>query len=405
MRDDDRTVIVGGGLGGLRTAERLRRRGHRGPVTLLAAEPHLPYDRPPLSKAALTAEQEPEGPPLLKDRDACAGLDLDVRTGVRATALDTAHRRIVLDGGGTLGYDRLVIATGVRPRELPALAGLEGVHTLRTWDDCLRLRAGLRAARTVAVVGGGVLGCEIAAAARTLGLEVTLIELAEQPLAAVLGGRIGGIVADLHRAGGVKVRCGARVERAVRSGVVLDDGSHVDADLVVAAAGSVPNTEWLAGSGLVLDDGVLCDRTGRAEGAEDVFAVGDVARMPHPYREGTVRFEHWTSAGDGAALVARNLLAPPGERAAPSEVPYFWTDQYDTKIQCLGLPDPGDEPALAAGSPESGRLLAFYSRDGRVTGGVAFGMPAALARCRKAIAERVPLADLLGSAPWERRSL
>ncbi|MFD0688617.1 NAD(P)/FAD-dependent oxidoreductase [Actinomadura fibrosa] len=398
-------VIVGAGLGGLRTAERLRRLGHAGPITLVGDEPHRPYDRPPLSKGLLTQPEDPaEAAPLRTAPYADLGIDL--RLGVRAAALDIAGRRLVLDGGGELRYRKLVIATGLRPRMIGALAaGRAGVHTLRSFEDLLSLRAGLRGARRVTVVGGGVLGCEIAASARTRGAEVTLVETLEQPMLGALGAQVGELVAGLHRDRGVRVLTSTRIRGLdVLDGVkrvVLEDGSALPSDLVVAAVGAVPNTQWLEGSGLELADGVVCDRMGRTS-AEDVWAVGDVARMPHPYGAGTVRLEHWTSTADGAALVARNLLAAHGEAQEATEVPYFWSDQYEVKIQCLGLPSADDTLTVAAGAPASHRFLGLYSREGRVTGAVAMNMPAAVARTRAAIASRTTLDELLDQAPWDR---
>ncbi|MWA03629.1 NAD(P)/FAD-dependent oxidoreductase [Actinomadura sp. LD22] len=389
-------MIVGAVLGGLRTAERLRRLGYDGPLTLIGAEAHEPYDRPPLSKSLLVQEDDPErGVPL---RTApYADLALDMRLGVRVTGLDTARKTVVLDGGRTLDYGRLVIATGLRARTLPALAG---AHVLRSLDDCMALRAGMRGARHVTVVGGGVLGCEIAAAARAGGTEVTLVELLDRPMAQALGPHAGEVVAALHRDRGVVVRCGRRVAGAAGGRVRLDDGSVLPPGPVVAAVGAVPDTGWLDGSGVRLADGVVCDRTGRTS-APDAWAVGDVARIPDP-RHGTVRLEHWTNAADTAALVAHNLLAPPGERREPAGAPYFWSDQYDVKIQCLGLPRPDDDFTIAAGDPGEFRFLGLYSDRGTVTGAVAFGMPGPLARCRAAVAAGASVTDLLSSAPWNR---
>ncbi|GAA3742202.1 NADPH-dependent 2,4-dienoyl-CoA reductase/sulfur reductase-like enzyme [Spinactinospora alkalitolerans] len=401
----DTIVIVGGGLSGLRTAEKLRRLGHEGPVTLVGAESRLPYDRPPLSKTLLTQEAEPAEAALLRPAERYAELGIDVRTSARAVSLDAENRRVALDTGESIAFDRLVIATGVRARTIGAFGSLGGVHTLRTWEDCLALRAATRSAAHLTVVGAGVLGCEVAASARALGLDVALVESLGQPLARVLGAAVGESVASLHRDAGVRLHCAAGVtsaegeERVER--VVLTDGGAIDTDAVVVAVGSVPDTEWLEGSGIALDDGVLCDRTGRTS-IEEVFAVGDVARMPHPHGNGTVRFEHWSGAGDTASLVAANLLADPADRRPLSEVPYFWSDQYGARIQCLGTPDPDDALTVVDGALEAGRFLALYSGDGLVTGAVAIGMPAALARCRTGVGARTPLAELVALAPWER---
>ena len=382
-----RIVIVGGGLAGLRTAERLRRAGHDGAVTLVGAEPHAPYDRPPLSKTLLTQEPEPPAPPYLRAADG-----VETLAGVHATALDPDGHTLALDDGTSLPYDRLVIATGARPRRLAAFDGRRGVHLLRTWPDCLALRTALREAKRVTVIGAGVLGCEVAASARMLGRDVTLVELLSSPLAAVLGDAIGAVVAALHRARGVELRCSTRVDRLDGADgrverVVLADGEVLDTDLVVVAAGAVPNTEWL-GEAVDVADGVVCDRTG-ATSAEDVFAAGDVARMPHPWADGTVRLEHWTSAGDTAALVARNLLAAPADRAELTAVPYFWTDQYQAKLQVIGLPDPTDELTVTEGTLDDGRFVAHYTRDGLLTGAVTIGRPAALAPYRKLVGTRL----------------
>ncbi|MCP9977475.1 NAD(P)/FAD-dependent oxidoreductase [Actinomadura madurae] len=240
-------VIVGAGLSGLRTAERLRRLGHDGPLTLVGDEPHPPYDRPPLSKGLLTQVDEPAAAVPLRTAP-YADLGIDLRLGVRATALDTSGNRLVLAGGEELYYGRLVIATGLRPRVLPALtAGPAGVHTLRSFDDLLSLRAGLRGARRVTVAGAGVLGCEIAAAARARGAEVTLVEALEQPMLGALGARVGEFVAALHRARGVRMLCSTRIrglegrDRVER--VVLEDGSVLPTDLVVAAAAPSPRPD------------------------------------------------------------------------------------------------------------------------------------------------------------------
>jgi 3-phenylpropionate/trans-cinnamate dioxygenase ferredoxin reductase component len=374
-----RVVIVGGGLAGSRTAERLRRAGYDGELTLVGGEEHAAYDRPPLSKKVLTQEDEPVEPPFLR-----AEFEVDTLAGVHAVGLEPD--RVVLDDGQALDYDRLVIATGMRPRRL--FDGWRGVHVLRTWADGLALRAAMREVKRVVVIGGGVLGCEVAASARTLNLDVTIVELLEQPLIAALGPAIGEVIAELHRSRGVDVRCSTRVaqlegvaDRVER--VVLADGTALEADLVVVAAGAVPNTEWLAGSAVRVADGVLVDRHGATD-AVNVFAAGDVARFPHPWASGTVRLEHWQTAGDTAALVAQNLLAEPADRVPLKAVPYFWTDQYQSKFQVIGLPSPTDDLTVFDGTLD-GKFAAHYTRDGILTGLATVGMPAALAPYRKRV--------------------
>ncbi|GGO75053.1 NAD(P)/FAD-dependent oxidoreductase [Nocardioides deserti] len=396
-------VIVGAGLSGLRTAERLRRLGHTGPLTLVGEEAHAAYDRPPLSKALLIQDEEPAAPPALRAAEKYAELDLDLRLGVRAEALVPGERSVVLGDGSRISYDQLVVATGSRARRVPAWEHHPNVHTLRTFEDCLALRADLRAARHLTVVGAGVLGGEVAAGGRALGLEVTLVEAQAAPLERVLGAELGAGVAQLHRDHGVDVRLGVAVERlggdhrAER--VVLGDGTVVETDVVVVAIGSVAETTWLAGSGVRRADGVLCNQYG-ATAVPGVHVVGDAAVMLHPGATTPLRLEHWTSAGDTAAVVAHNVLAAPEERKPLTEVPYFWSDQYDVKIQGLGLPSPEDRIDVVAGDVAEHSFLAVCSREGRVRAAFAMSMPAPLARCRKAVADGTALADLLAAAPW-----
>jgi 3-phenylpropionate/trans-cinnamate dioxygenase ferredoxin reductase subunit len=396
-------VVVGAGLAGLRVVERLRRSGYDGELVLVGAEAQLPYDRPPMSKTLLTQDDDPT-PVHLRKPEAYDELGLDLRLGVRAKSLDVSGRTVRLDDGSELTYDKLVIATGLRARRIPGLEGQANVVVLRTFEDCLALRATLRNAEHVTVVGGGVLGCEVAASARKLGVAVDLVEGLELPLVRVLGTELGGVIADLHRENAVRLHLGTTVSTVTaegeRTNVELGDGTTLQTDLVVVAVGAVPNTEWLDGSGLDITDGVLVDRTGQA--ADHVYAVGDVARMPHPLGEGTVRLEHWTSANDTAVLVAGNLLAE--EPKEHKEVAYFWSDQYTAKLQCLGVPDPDDDLTVVDGSLEEGVFLAIYARSGTVTGAVAIGRPAALMKCRNAVGQGVALAELVGQAPWVRRS-
>ena len=398
-------LVVGAGLAGLRTAERLRRLGHAGPITMVGSERIHPYDRPPLSKALLTQPDEP-GATLLRSEDAYDELDLDLRLGRSAIRLDPESREVHLDDGSRLKYDELVIATGSAPRTISAWSGRTGVHVLRTFEDCLALRRDLATSEHATVVGGGVLGCEIAASARSLGLSVHLVEAQPQLLVRVVGAQIGAAVARLHERHGAVLHLGATVERLNGdtrvSGVVLDDGTQIRTDVLVVAVGASPDTRWLESSGLAVDDGVLCDRTGAAS-LPHVWAVGDVARMPAANGEGTVRLEHWTAAGDTAARVAANIVADEPEPL--TEVPYFWSDQYDVRIQCLGLPRPDDRLTVVSGDLGEGPVLGVFDSDGRVTAAVGIGLPAQLARCRKAVADRMRLPELLEQSPWERRKM
>lgn len=406
-----RTVIVGAGLAGLRTAERLRRQGYDGALVLLGAEPHLPYDRPPLSKALLASADTPE-PPVLRAAERYAELELDLRTGVRAVGLDAGAHTLDLDDGSTLGWDQLVLATGLVARTIPAWSGLGGVHTLRTFDDCLALRDGAAGASHATVVGAGVLGSEIAATLRTRGLAVDLVDPLPQPLCRVVGEQVGGVVADLHRSHGVGLHLGSSVAGLDDgpdgrvAGVRLDDGTRWETDLVVVAVGGAPDLAWLDGSGLALDHGVVVDEYGAAS-VPGVWAVGDVAAVADLRGRGHLRLEHWTAAGDLAATVATNLVAAlrgePGR--AHTELPYVWSDHYDVKVQCLGLPRATDEVVVLTGSLADGSFLAAHVEGGRVRAVSGAGMPAPLMRCRPAVAGGVPLTELRDAAPWERKKV
>jgi NADPH-dependent 2,4-dienoyl-CoA reductase/sulfur reductase-like enzyme len=378
----DRIVVVGASTAGLTAADTLRREGFTGTLTLVGEEPHLPYDRPPLSKQVLAGAWPPDRTALRRDAD-LQRLGLDLRLGCRAAGLDTAARTVTLAGGERLGYDGLVIATGLRPRRLPFGHQLAGVHVLRTLDDALALRAELLAGPRLVVIGAGFLGSEIAATARGLGLEVALVDVEATPLAAQVGGRIGALVADLHRDRGVRLHLGRRVselagEHGRVTAVVLDDGTRLPAEAVVVAIGSVPATEWLAGSGLPLGDGVICDETCRA--APRVYAAGDVARWPNPM--GPARLEQRTNATQQAIAAARNLLAGPDGATPYTPTPFGWTDQYDTKIQLHGRAPAGAEVDVVDGDPGSGRFVARYRVDGRVVGVLGWNSPRALLQFR-----------------------
>lgn len=272
----NRVVIVGASAGGLATAEALRRLGYKAGLTLVGGEKHLPYDRPPLSKQILTGEWQPDRLPLRRPEDIDA-LGLDLRLGMTATGLDTARRTVVLADGTRVSYDALVIATGVRPRGLPGTEGLAGAHTLRTLEDALAFKARLRPGRRLVIVGAGFIGAEAAAVARGLGVEVTLLEAAPLPLAQAVGEQAGQFLAQIHRDHGVRLHTGAKVAGILGAegevmGVGLADGTVLPADDVLVAIGSLPNTEWLAGSGLTVDNGLVCDEISAA--APGVYGSG-----------------------------------------------------------------------------------------------------------------------------------
>jgi 3-phenylpropionate/trans-cinnamate dioxygenase ferredoxin reductase component len=381
-------AIVGASLAGLRAAEELRARGHDGGIVVVGDEVHQPYDRPPLSKQVLAGEWEADRLPLTVFHDAgLDGLGIDWRLGTRATALDLGRRTIAVEDGDPVPYDGLIIATGATPRRLPGTGHLAGVHTLRTLDDCLEVREALdEGPHRVVVVGGGFIGAEVAATCRTRGLDVTLLEALPVPLGRALGDEIGAVMADLHRDHGVDVRLGVGVEGLDGDGsgrvatVRLADGSVVEADLVVVGVGVIPNTGWLEGSGLTLDNGVVCDETTLA--APGVVAAGDVARWPSRRFGELMRVEHWDNAITMGAHAARRLL---GEVEPYDPVPWFWSDQYDRKIQLAGRSADADEVRIVDGSTDERRFVALYRRGDRITGVLAMNRPRPLLTYRKLI--------------------
>ena len=326
-------VIVGTSVAGIRTAQALRMHGYAGTITLVGEEVHPPYDKPPLSKQHLITGT----PVALVAPDDLAALDLDLRLGVRASALDPQARIVHLADGGELSYATLVIATGVRPRTLPGAESIAGVHTIRTADDAAALRAALAKQPRVVVVGGGFIGSEFASAAREFGCDVSIIEAQPTPMAAVLGPRVGAALSELHRLNGVNLRTGVSFDHfeltasGAVAGVVCSDGSSLPAELVVVGIGAVPATEWLASSGLPLDNGVACDDSLHVLGYDDIYAVGDVASWPHGLYGGRrLRIEHWTNANEHAAIVAAGLLrAAAGAAASVRVVGSVWPPHTD----------------------------------------------------------------------------
>ncbi|MCU0274418.1 MAG: FAD-dependent oxidoreductase [Acidimicrobiales bacterium] len=399
-------TIVGASLAGIRAAEALRRDGYAGRITLVGDEPHPPYDRPPLSKQVLAGSWEPERTALVT-ADKYPDLALDLRTGVRATGLDLGSRELELDGAERLPFDGLLIATGARTRTIAGTEGLAGVFTLRTLDDCLAIRAAFEASpRRVVVVGAGFIGAEVAATARGRGLEVTMVEALPVPLGRILGDAIGTVVADVHREQGVDLRVGVGVDAIEGDGRVervrLSDGSVVEADVVVVGIGVIPNTEWLEGSGLTLDNGVVCDATCLA--APGVTAAGDVARWPNARFDGELmRVEHWDNAIEQGAYAARRLLHPDdGSGVEPfAPVPWFWSDQYDRKIQLAGRCRPTDDFAVVTGSLEERRFAGLYGRDGRVVAVLGMNRPRHVMQLRALVESRAPFDEAVAAAQAE----
>lgn len=379
-------VVVGGGLAATRTVEELRSSSSDVQITMVSAESELPYDRPPLSKSVLRGEK-----PLNRLREQWDDLDVTLLLGRRAVRLDPGAKQLHLDDGTSLTYDSLVLATGAAPRTLAGLAG-DGVHVLRTAQDAAALGGAMRAAGSLVVLGGGFIGCEVAASARMLDLRVDLVEVLSAPLAGVLGPQLGAEVAVLHEGNGVRLHTGTRVEQVRGTGadreLVLSSGSVLPAPVVLVGLGVAPDTAWLAGTGLEVDHGVLCNATGRTS-VPGVWAAGDVACWYHPSYRRRLRLEHWSSAAEQAATVARDVALGAAEPLA--EVPYFWSDQYATKFQVLGRPHADDDLIILKVGPKADRLLALYSRQGRLTAVLGASAPRWVMALRDAVRDAAPV--------------
>ena len=381
----EHVVVVGAGLGGLRTVESLRAEGFPGRISLVGDEPHEPYDRPPLSKQIL-AGQWPEERAVLH-RGELVDLDVSLYLGRSAVGVDRAA--VELADGTKLHYDALVVATGVLPRRLPGQPDHPELHVLRTLEDCRGLRDSISRARSLLVVGAGFIGAEVAATARTAGLEVTMVEALPVPFARVLGEQMGQLCARLQTDNGVSVRCGMRLVGFADSngGIAaqLADGSVVRADCGVVGVGTVVDCGWLTGLGVFTEGGLLCDTTGLVEGTGNVYAVGDVAAWRHPTVGDRLRIEHWTSATEQAAVVAQRIAGTEITRQA-DVVPYFWSDQYGLTLQLVGRCDLGTsievlhDPGVIKGT------VAGYFRAGTLVAVLAFHAPRLLNRYRRLVA-------------------
>ena len=377
-------VVVGASLAGLRACETLRQEGFTGTITLIGAEDEIPYDRPPLSKKVLAGDW-PVDRIRLRKAEEFDSLELALRLGERAIALDTSTRTISMDDGRTIGYEGLIIATGASPRRLPRQPNLDGVFELRTLDDSVALRDRIAdGTARVTVIGAGFIGLEVAATARTLGCAVTVLEGAPSPLIRGLGVEMGAAVASVHERNGVRLLCGAMIARlegadGAVTGVRLDSDELIASDVVVVGIGVAPATEWLADSGLTVRDGIVCDATLNT-GVPGVYAAGDCARWPNGVFAGfddeEMRVEHWTNAAEQGAAAARNLLAVArGEAPEPyASVPFFWSDQFDSRIQFVGRAHGGDDVHVFAGSTD-GAFAALYGYEGRLRGVLGVSMP------------------------------
>jgi 3-phenylpropionate/trans-cinnamate dioxygenase ferredoxin reductase subunit len=393
-------LIVGASLAGLRAAQAARAAGYEGELTIVGAERHRPYTRPPLSKDLLAG---------IDDVDACMfpadEVDATWRLGERATALDTTAKRVDLEGGESIEYHRLILATGCRARRWTGPGKeLEGLHTLRDLDDALALQRALAPKPKLAVIGAGFIGCEVAASARKLGIDVTLVDIAPLPMPG-LGETLGARCADMHREYGVDLRLGTGIAALHGDAgghlaeVGLSDGSRFETQVAVIALGAIPNTEWLEGSGLTLEPGVLCDATLTARGADDVFAAGDIAAWPHPLApDAPIRIEHWTNAAEQGTLAGRNAVAGAAERKEHTSVPSFWSDQYDVKIQAVGLPRLAERVHMAEAAPDGDRFVAVGERDGTVIAAYAWNGARRLPLYRRHIAAGAGADEVLAAA-------
>lgn len=367
-------VIVGAGEAGAHAATALREEGWDGPVTLIGVEVHPPYERPPLSKAALLAEEEPT-PTTVLDHDRAAALGIELVLGTEVTAIDRAARAVALADSRTVPYSRLLLATGARPRRL-ALPGHEQVLYLRRFDDALALRPLLRPGARLAIIGGGFIGLELAAAAAARGCAVTLVEAQPRILMRGVPAEIAAVIADRHRAAGIDLRTGIGIDRIEPNAVVLADGSRIAADAVIAGIGAVPETALAEAAGLPVDNGIAVDAT-LATADPAIFAAGDCAACAHPLYAGRrIRLEAWRNAQDQGALAARNML---GRGEAIAAVPWFWSDQYELTLQIAGLADEG-RATVVRDLGDGAQLLFHLAADGRLIAASGVGPLGKIAR-------------------------
>jgi 3-phenylpropionate/trans-cinnamate dioxygenase ferredoxin reductase component len=413
----DRVVVVGAGLGGLRAAEQLRTAGYAGEVVVLGDEPHLPYNRPPLSKEGLATGLDHE---TVAFRRKASVDDVLWRLGGSqntVTRADLTAHELELADGSTLAYGGLVMATGVSARRLPLDAPLQWRHVVRTLDDATTLRALLTQGPRVVVVGAGFIGCEVAATARLLGCSVDVVDPMPVPLVRPLGAELGAQIQRRHEEQGVRFHLGrtvARIEGAPEGGpsaLTLDDGTDLAATVVVEAVGSVPNVGWLDGNDLDLSDGVLCDAGLRPIGPDgplrDAVAVGDIARFPNVLFDDVARrVEHWNFPTETAKRAAKVLAADLAARAAGHDtgadpdpidalgaytpMPAFWSDQYEMRLQSFGLPGLGGEDIRLLEGELSGECVVGYHRDGVLVGVVFLGLASRFSHYRGLIAARQP---------------
>jgi 3-phenylpropionate/trans-cinnamate dioxygenase ferredoxin reductase subunit len=372
MATSETFVIVGAGLAGAKTAEALRDQGFGGRIVLLGAEPHRPYERPPLSKGYLIGTAERDSV-FVHPADWYADNDVELRTDSLAAALDRASRIVTLTDGEVVGYDKLLLATGATPRRLPVTGSdAAGVHYLRSLDDSEALRATFDSIAKLVVIGAGWIGLEVTAAARQAGVEVTVVETADLPLLRVLGPEIAEVFAILHREHGVDLRFKTLTSAITTgsgraTGVELHDGTVLAADAVVVAVGVDPNVALAVDAGLRVDNGVVVDASLRTDDP-DVFAAGDVANAFHPTLGRHIRVEHWANALNQPAVAAAAML---GQDAAYDRLPYFYTDQYDLGMEYIGHVEPGGyDRVVIRGDLGAREMIAFWLAGDRVLAGM-----------------------------------
>jgi 3-phenylpropionate/trans-cinnamate dioxygenase ferredoxin reductase component len=403
-----RLVVVGASLAGLRAAQAARNNGFDGELTVIGAEVHAPYTRPPLSKELLGGAQQAADVDLRSD-----ALDVEWRLGVSATALDRDAHVVHLADGAEVPYDRVIVATGCRARPWPvgdvAVHDLAGVHTLRDLDDALALRAELEDARRLTIVGAGFIGCEVAATARKRGVEVTLVDIASTPMRP-LGPELGARCAELHRAHGVDLRLGSGVSEIdgadgrVTAVTVGDD--RLETDVLLIALGSALNDAWLHDSGLSLDGGLVCDDTLTSTDDPDVLGAGDIVSWPQPLLGGErARVEHWTVAAEHGRLAGANALLDPADRTPHASAPYFWSDQYEVKIQAVGFPARAQSLRVLEQSADGERFVAAGERDGRLIGVIGFNAAARVAWYRRRLTPDATLDGVAAEVATEPKAL
>jgi NADPH-dependent 2,4-dienoyl-CoA reductase/sulfur reductase-like enzyme len=387
----NRVIIVGASVAGVGLASELRQLGFRGDIVLIDAQRRLPYDRPPLSKSFLLSETQTDAIQFFPD-EYYRDQSIELRLGARVVSLDPGHRTVELETGERIAGDVVVVASGARARQFPCSDPETTIWTVREADDAIALRKHLVAGARLGLIGGGFIGAEIASSARELGLRVTIFEAAALPFHHIVGPEIATRLSTLHNDAAVKLICGSPIGAVQKQGdtflIDTKDGVRHVFDVVVAGLGSLPNVEWLSGSGIGLDGGVVCDECGRTS-VEGVFAVGDVARWYNPSKGIHIREEHWTSARVQARIVAQQIA---GTKPDPwsNSVPYFWSDMYGKRIQVLGRPNAADNVRIVYENFERGAFVAEYWRGDQLAGVAGCNAAAKTMRYLARLAEPAP---------------